>query len=226
MSAAHTAAQTLQKYTKRFLGLGWARVLLVLGVLFTLIAIANPLWSTTEGGGGDYTTSTYGWTTVTRVDYTNGVWMETTIQSYAARGFSDLAIASSLGGSYLAAVIFLIVLVVAVALFSLEFVHRLPSLGLLVIGLGVVVFAFVALLYPILTVPGAAAADLSRSAITGFWGTTSAPVFSWGAALGWWSLLLGVILGVVGGIWPFLQALRNPMPRVPPPPPREWQVER
>src|SRR5574340_656748 len=152
MSAAHTAAQTLQKYTKRFLGLGWARVLLVLGVLFTLIAIANPLWSTTEGGGGDYTTSTYGWTTVTRVDYTNGMWMETTIQSYASRGFSAVAIASSLGGSYLAAVIFLIVLVVVIALFSLEFVHRLPSLGLLVIGLVVVVFAFVALLYPILTV--------------------------------------------------------------------------
>ncbi len=221
-----SASQTVRKYYRRFLGLGWARVFLVLGVLFSLIAIANPLWSTTEGGGGDYTTSTYGWTTVTRVDYANGVWVETTIQSYAARGFSDVAIANALGGSYLAVVIFLIILVVAIALFSLEWIQRLPSLGLLIIGLAVLVFALVALFYPILTVPGAAATDLSRTAITGFWGSTTAPAFSWGAAIGWWLLLIGVILGIVGGVWPYIHALRNPVARAPPPPPREWQVER
>ncbi len=226
MSAAHTATQTVRKYYKRFLGLGWARVFLVLGVLFTLVAIANPLWYTTEGAGGDYTTSTYGWTTVTRMDYANGVWTETTITSYAARGFSDVAIANSMGASYLAAVILLIVLIVAIALFSLDWVRSLPSLGLLIIGLVVVVIALVAVLYPVLTVPGAAAADLSQPAITGFWGSTSAPAFSWGAAIGWWVLLIGVLLGIVGGALPFLQAMRTPVSRTPPPPPREWQVER
>jgi MFS family permease len=230
MSAAHVAAQTAHKYYKRFLGLGWARVFLVLGVLLTLVAIANPLWSTTsDHGGGNYNTATYGWTTVTTVRYENGVWAETTIQSYTASAFSSSAIANALGGSYLAAVAYLVIAIVAVALFSLEWVRRLPNLGLLVIGLAVVVFALVALFYPLLTVPSAAAANLAPgSAIGGFWGSSPLGVgtFSWGAALGWWSLLIGVVLGIVGGIWPFLQALRNPMPRAPPPPPREWQVER
>ncbi len=230
MSGAQTAAQTVRKYTKRFLGLGWARVFLILGVVFTLIAIANPLWSTTiDRGGGNYTTSAYGWTTVTSMRYEGGVWAETTIQSYSAIGFTSNAVANALGGSYLAAVVFLIVSIVAIALFSLESIQRLPTLGLLIIGLVVVVFALVALLYPVLTVPSAAASDLGRSAITGYWGSTTTPgvTFSWGAAAGWWVLLVGFIFGILGGIWPFPQALRSPMVRrIPPPPPREWQVER
>jgi hypothetical protein len=230
MSTAHVAAQTAHKYYKRFLGLGWARVFLVLGLLLTLIAVANPMWSTTsDHGGGDYSTSTYGWTTVTIVTYEGGVWSQTVIRSYTASNFNSNAIANSLGGSYLAAIAFLVVLGVVIALFSLPLIHRLPSLGLLVIGLVVVVFALVALFYPLLTVPSAAASNLPvGSTITGFWGSTVTPgaTFSWGAALGWWLLLIGVILGVVGGIWPFLKALRSPMARVPPPPPREWQVER
>lgn len=229
MSAAHVAAQTAHKYYKRFLGLGWARVFLVLGVLFTLIALANPLWSTTnDHGGGNYTTSTYGWTTVTAMRYESGVWAETTIQAYTSSFFNSNAIAGALSGSYFALLAFLIVLIVAVGIFSLPSMQRLPSLGFLIIGLVVAVFALVALFYPILTVPGAAASDLGRSTITGYWGSTATPgaTFSWGAAFGWWLLLIGVILGVVGGIWPFLQALRNPVARVPPPPPREWQVER
>lgn len=224
-----SAAQTVQKYYKRFLGLGWARIFLVLAALFTLIAITQPIWSTTtDTGGGDYTTATYGWTTVTAVTYEGGVWARTVIQSYNARNFATNAIANAAGGTYLAEVILLIVLAVVIALFSLEFIHRLPSLGLLIIGLVVVVFALVALLYPIFTLPTAAASDLERTAITGYWGSIAVPggTFGWGAALGWWLLLLGVILGSVGGFWPFLKALRTPMARVPPPPPREWQVER
>ncbi len=230
MSAAQTAAQTVRKYTKRFLGLGWARVFLILGVVFTLIAIANPLWSSTfDRGGGNYTTSAYGWSTVTRTSYEGGVWSQTLIQSYSASGFTSNTIANAMGGSYLAAVAFLIVLFVAVALFSLEWVQRLPSLGLLIIGLVVVVFALVALLYPLLTVPTAAASSPGLASVTGYWGSIAAAggTLSWGAAAGWWALLIGVILAVLGGIWPFLQALRTPMARrLPPPPPREWQVER
>lgn len=233
MSAAHTAAQTAahmaRKYTKRFLGLGWARVFLILGVLFTLLALANPLWSTTiDRGGGTSTTATYGWTTVTIVTYEGGTWSQTVIRSYSASNFGSSTLANTLSGSYWALAFYLVVLVVIIALFSLVFIHRLPNLGLLTIGLVVLVFALVALLYPVLTLPGAAAADLGQSAITGYWGSTAAfgGTFSWGAALGWWLLLFGVVFGVVGGIWPFLLALRNPVARVPPPPPREWQVER
>ena len=36
--------------------------------------------------------------------------------------------------------------------------------------------------------------------------------------------LIGVIFGIVGGVWPFLKSMRQPMVRAPPP--REWQVER
>lgn len=230
MSGAQTAAQTVRKYYKRFLGLGWARVFLILGVLLTLIAIANPLWSTTsDRGGGNSTTAAFGWTTVTSVTYEGGVWSRTVIESYSASGFTLNALANAMGGAYLAAVAFLIVLFIVIALFSLESIQRLPSLGLLIIGLVVVVFALVALLYPIFTVPTAAASGPGLGAISGYWGSTAAAggTLSWGAAAGWWVLLIGVILAIVGGIWPFLQALRSPMVRrVPPPPPREWQVER
>ena len=223
-----SAVQTVRKYYRQFLGLGWARILLVLAVLFTLVAIANPLWSTTlDRGGGDYVTSTYGWTSITEVTYEGGAWSSTYIQSYNARAFSANAIANAAGASYIAAVVFLIVLVVMIALFSLEWMQRLPSLALLVLGLVVVVFALVALLYPLFTIPAAAASDLRQSAITGYWGATPVltATFSWGAALGWWSLLIGAILGIAGGLWPFLQGLRTPAARMAPPP-REWQVER
>lgn len=224
-----SAAQTVVKYYRRFIGLGWARVFLALAALFTLFAIASPLWAaTTDHGGGDYTTATYGWTTVTSVTYEGGVWAQTVIRSYNARNFVTNAIANAAGGSYLAAVAFLIVLLVVIALFSLQMVHRLPSLALLVIGLVVVVFALVALLYPVLTLPTAAASDLDQPAITGYWGsaTVGGATFTWGAAIGWWLLVVGALLGAVGGLWPFLRTLRSPAARPPPPPPREWQVER
>ncbi len=230
MSTAHTAAQTLHKYYKRFLGLGWARVLLVLSVVLTLVALANPLWSTTDDhGGGNYVTASYGWTTVTAITYEGGVWSQTVIRSYSASNFNSNAIAGAMSGSYLAVLAFLIILFVVIALFSLDAINRLPSIGLLIIGLVLVVFALVALLYPLLTVPSAAASNLApASAISGYWGSTAfgGGTYSWGAAAGWWVLLIGVILGCVGGVWPYLTALRRPMARMPPPPPREWQVER
>lgn len=228
MSAAHSAAQTVRKYYKRFMGLGWARVFLVLGVVFTLLALASPLWyMTADRGGGNYTTGTYGWTTVTEVTYEAGAWSQTVIRSFTASNFNSDALANALGGSYLAMVAFLIVLVVVIALFSLDWMQRFPPLGFLITGLVVVVFALVALLYPILTVPAAAASDLRQTAITSYWGSIGVAfgTLSWGGAIGWWLLLVGAISGVVGGIWPFLQTVRAPASRVPPPP-REWQVER
>ena len=221
------ALQSWRVYYKRFLGLGWARIFLVLGVLFTLLAILNPIWSSTlDRGGGDTTTATYGWTTVTAVTYEGGVWSQTVIQSYNARGFDLHAVANADGASYAFALVFLVVLVGAIALFSIEWIHRLPSLGLLIFGLVVVVFAFVALFYPVLTVPSTAASDLQNPAITGYWGSAPAGPFtvSWGAGLGWWFLVLGVVFGILGGIWPFLKSMRQPIVRAPPP--REWQVER
>ncbi len=218
-----SAAKTVRTYVTRFLGLGWARVFLALGILFVLFALASPLWAVTDNGApGDYTTTTYGWTSVTIMTYHGGVWESTGIISYNARIFGDHAIANAMGTSYVLSIMLLIVFFVAIAVYSLEWVHRLPGLGLLIAGLIVVVFAFVALLYPVLTIPSAAAADLGNAAITGYWG--SAGSLTWGAALGWWFLLIAVIFGIVGGVWPFLKSMRQPMVRAPPP--REWQVER
>ena len=227
-AAVHAAAQSVRKYTRRFLALGWPRVLLVLGVVFTLLAIASPVWYTTiDHGGGNYATTTYGWGTLTEVTYESGAWSQTLIRSYTASNFNYDAVANAAGASYLAAVAFLIVLIVVFALFSLEWAKRFPSLGFLILGLIVLVFAFVALLYPVLTVPSAASTDLRQTAITSYWGSIGVPsgTFSWGGAVGWWLLLVGMILGIVGGMWPFLQTMRSPASRVPPPP-REWQVER
>ena len=223
-----SAVQSLKGYVHRFLGLGWARVLLVVGVVFSLLALASPLWSVTlDHGGGDTTSTTFGWTTVTAVTYQNGVWTDTLTQSYASPNFRAPSLASAMGSSYLVSVVFLIVLLGVIVLDSLKVTQGLPSLGLLIVGLVVVIFAFAALLFPVFTAPPAAALDLGNGAITGYWGSTNVTpgtTFSWGAGLGWWFTLLAMIFGVLGGIWPFLKSMRQPMVR--PPPPREWQVER
>jgi hypothetical protein len=222
------ALQSVKTYYRRFLGLGWARVFLVVGVLFTLLAMASPLWAMTfDDAGGDYTTTTFGWTTVTVVMYHGGVWTETRIQSYSPNAFDAPATANAMGGSYLALLVFLIVLVAVIVLYSLKWSEQLPGLGLLIVGLIVVVTAFVALLYPVFTAPTAASLDMGNTAISGYWGSiapTPGTALSWGAALGWWFLVVAVILGIVGGVWPYLKSMRQPMVRAPPP--REWQVER
>ncbi len=222
-----SAAKTVRTYVGRFLGLGWARVFLALAVVFTLLAMASPLWSiTADDGGGDYSVTTFGWTTLTSVTYQGGVWTDTVIQSYTRPNFSLPALANAMGASYLVMVVMLVALLVVFALYSLSWFERVPGIGLLITGLVVVVLAFVALLYPVFTAPGAAALATRYSAITGYWGSSvlGGTTFTWGAALGWWFLLIAVIFGIVGGVWPFLKSMRQPMVRAPPP--REWQVER
>lgn len=217
------AVQTARTYAKRFLGLGWSKVFLVLGVVFLLLALGNPIWSVThDDGGGDFTTATYGWTSWTAMEYQSGVWSRTIVESYTARPMALPAVANAAGTSYLLMAVLLIVLVAAIALYSSWFALKLHGLSLLILGLIVVVFAFVALAYPVFTLPPAAATDFGNTAVTGFWGSSGAT--SWGAALGWWLLLVAVIFGIVGGVWPFLKSMRQPMVRAPPP--REWQVER
>ena len=217
------AVQAAKGYYKRFLGLGWARVFLVLGIVFLLLALASPIWSVTDGAvGGDYSTATFGWTSWTAMEYHSGVWSRTIVESYAAPGSSLPALASAAGAAYILIIVLLLVLIAAFALFSSWFSLHLQGLSLLILGLVVIIFAFAALLYPVFSMPPAAATDLREPAITGFWGS-SGPT-SWGAALGWWFLLVGIVFGIVGGVWPFLKSMRQPMVRAPPP--REWQVER
>ncbi len=217
------AVQTARVYTKRFLGLGWARVFLVLGIVFLLLSLANPIWAyTTPGPGTSTDTLTFGWTSWMRNRYESGAWAEAFSQSYTALAFDLHAIANAAGTSYILIVVLIFILIGAFALISSWFSLQLHGLSLLVLGLVVAILAFVALLYPVLTIPAAAAGDFGDASITGFWG--GAGPTSWGAGLGWWFLLIGVLFGILGGIWPFLKSLREPMVRAPPP--REWQVER
>ena len=217
------AVQTARVYTKRFLGLGWARVFLVIGIVFSLLALASPIWSITDGVvGGNYTTATYGWTSWTEMEYNSGVWSQTRIISYAAPTAVRPALANAAGAAYLLVVVLIIVLIAAFALISSWFSLQLRGLSLLILGLIVVVFALLALFYPVLTMPSAAVTDGVDTSIAGFWGASGTT--SWGAGLGWWFLLIGALFGIRGGIWPFMKNLREPMVRAPPP--REWQVER
>ncbi len=216
-----SAAKSLKTYYHKFLGLGWARVFLVIGVVFLLLTIVEPLWSITDGlVGGDYSTTTFGWTSWTATEYHSGVWSRTITESYTAPGSDLSALANAIGASYLLIVVFLIVLVAYFALFSSGFALHLHGLSLLIVGLIAVIIGLVALFYPVAAVAPAAATASDFAGVTGFWGASG--TVSWGAGLGWWLLLLGFVFGALGAIWPFLKTMRQPLP---PPPPRQYQIE-
>src|SRR5947207_2809591 len=51
--------------------------------------------------------------------------------------------------------------------------------------------------------------------VGGFWGSaepSSGMTWSWGPGLGWWLLLVGVVLGVGGAVLPYLKSLRAMVP--------------
>jgi len=211
----------------RFVGLGLPRLLLVLAMVLVLLALATPLWAFTEAEGNDWTTSTYSWTGWSSVSFRDGVCCRSVSEPYSWPGFDQTNLAASVGNSYLFIVVFLIALLAVAGLFSVDIGRRLPSAGFLVVAVLVVGFALLALFYPLVTVPSAAAADLQISQITGFWGSTTTPgppvvSYTWGAGLAWWLLLVAVILGTTGGTWPYLKAVRE----APQAPPRPWHASR
>src|SRR5437773_531258 len=78
--------------------------------------------------------------------------------------------------------------------------------------IGVALFA---LFYPIVAIPGAATTDIGTFTVGGFWGSaepSSGMTWSWGPGLGWWLLLVGVVLGVGGAVLPYLKSLRAMVP--------------
>src|SRR6266571_5233493 len=108
--------------------------------------------------------------------------------------------------------------------FSLKIGRTMPTLGLLLTSLLVVGVGLLAIFYPIFAIPGAATTDLGTFTVSGFWGNTNTgpTQVSWGAGLGWWLVLISVVLGIVGASLPYLKSIRM----MTPPPPEDWTPPR
>ncbi len=213
------ASTSLRNWIQRVLRLGPTRLALALAILLALIALALPFWSLGFVDGNEQEISSFSWTKVTTDRYRGGVWDGTEILPYYSTGFSFRAVAGVLGTSYILDVVFLIVVAVVLALFWMEYARTMPTLSLLVISLLVVGVGMLALLYPIVAIPGAATTDMGAFTIGDFWGSTrtTGPTrdWSWGPGLGWWILLLAVVSGMVGAVLPYLKSVRSMAPVAP-----------
>jgi len=213
----------MKMWAQQVLRLGPSRLALAVAVLFALLALASPLWSITQDQDGDREVSSFYWTTRTQDRFENGVWDGTEILPYSSSRFAERSIAGALGTAYILDVVLILVLVVVFALFSMEHSRTMPALSLLIVSLLVVGVALLALLFPVVAIPGAATTDFGTFTVGGFWGSwrTSVPPadWSWGAGLGWWLLFIAVLLGIVGAALPYVRSVRA----MGPPAPRSWQ---
>ncbi|HLQ41416.1 MAG TPA: hypothetical protein VK189_01015 [Thermoplasmata archaeon] len=204
----------------RVLALGPSRLALGLAIVLVLVSLALPFWSLSAAMGTDQNISSFSWATFTSDRYVRGVWDGTVILPYSSTLSPYRAVANVLGTAYLLDLVFLVVLAVVLALFSMEYGRSMPTLSLLILSLIVVGVALFALFYPIVAIPGAATEDVGAFTIGGFWGSasTSTPPtgWSWGPGLGWWILLLAAILGTTGAVFPYVKSVRAMIPAPPP----------
>src|SRR5213594_4263031 len=204
----------------RVLALGPSRIALGLAIVLVLVSLALPFWSLSRAIGTDQDISSFSWTTFTTDRYVDGAWDGTVILPYTSTLSPYRAVASVLGTAYLLDLVLLVVLAVVLALFSIEYGRSMPTLSLLIVSVIVLGVSLIALFYPIVAIPGAATTDVGTFTISGFWGAqgTSGPaaVWSWGPGLGWWFLLLGVVLGTVGAVLPYVKSIRAMIPSPPP----------
>ncbi|HEY7589326.1 MAG TPA: hypothetical protein VIB49_11370 [Thermoplasmata archaeon] len=199
-----------RQWARRFWSLGYSRVFLILAVILALVALALPIWAITEGsqGGGDWSTTTYGWTSRTRDNYEAGTLKSTTIEYYGGPGFPVPALASGSSASYAIIAVYVMLLIGVFVLFSTEWARTMPPLFLIIISIVVVLVALLALFYPVATIPSAAATSTPLP-INGFWGSSTAPALAWGAGASWWLLLVAVVLGCFGAAFPYIKSIRG-----------------
>ncbi len=209
----------LRTWVQRAMRLGPARLALGLSILLALLGLALPVWSLGTFTGNTQDISTFSWTTVATDRFQSGGWTRTTILPYGSSAFPTIA--GVLGFAYAIDLAFLLLAIVVFAMFSLKIGRGMSTLGLLVTSLLVVGVGLLAIFYPIVAIPGAATTDLGTFTVNGFWGITNiGPTqVSWGAGLGWWLVLISVVLGIVGAALPYLKSIRAMVP----PPPEDWQ---
>ena len=212
----------LRAWAKRLWSLGPSRLALGLAILLALLGLALPVWSMAAFTGNTQDISTFSWTKMATDRFQSGEWTRTTIIPYSSSAFPTVA--GVLGLSYAIDVAFLLLAAVVFAMFSLKIGRTMPTLGLLVTSLLVVGVGLLAVFYPILAIPGAATTDVVTFTVNGFWGSTNTgpTQVSWGAGLGWWLVLISVVLGIVGASLPFLKSIRM----MTPPPPEDWTPPR
>ena len=207
----------------RVLDLGASRLGLAMAILLVLVSLALPFWSLGGVVGTRQDISSFSWTTVTTDLYRGGAWDGTTILPYTSSQFAYPSVAGVLGTAYLLDVLLFGVLAVVLGLFSIDYSRTMPTLNLLIVSLIVLGVALFALFYPIVAIPGAATTDVGTFTIGGFWGSAGVPApradWSWGPGLGWWILLVAVVLGIVGAVLPYLKSIRA----MAPPAPRAWR---
>lgn len=206
------------------LRLGPSRLLIVVAVGFALLALVSPVWTITVGLGGSREVSSYHWTTRTQDQFEGSVWQGTETVPYYSSRVTERSLVYAIGTSYLLGVVLILILLIVLALFSMGQTKAMPVSSLLITSVLVVGVALVALLFPVVALPAAATTDFAAFTFNGFWGSaqTSLPPqdWSWAPGLGWWSLALAVILGVVGGTFPYIRSIRamGPVPRPSQPP--------
>lgn len=206
-------------WAQRVLSFGASRIALALAILFVLVSLALPFWSLGVVLGPDQDISSFSSSTVITDRYRGGAWDGTEILPYTSAQFTFRTVASVLGTAYLLVVALFIVFAVVLALFSTDYGQLMPTLSLLIVSLIVLGVALLALFFPIAAIPAAATTDRGTFTIGGFWGSAREPPqdWSWGPGLGWWFLLIAVVLGTLGSVVPYLKSVRAMVPAAPKP---------
>jgi hypothetical protein len=196
---------------RRVLALGPSRLGLGLGLLLVLLSLLLPFWTLSERAGSTHEVHTFYWTTFETDSFDDDVWSGTTTLPYRSPLSSYPAIATLAGNAYLIEAVYALILVAILGLFQVGFSRTLPPLSLLVVSLLVLTGGLFALFYPLVAIP-AATTDVQTFAVGGFWGNVQvgSTVWSWGPGLGWWLLLVGVVLGILGAVLPYLKSLGIP----------------
>lgn len=188
---------------------------LALAILFVLLSLALPFWSFSRTEGPDQVVGSFSWVSFTTDDFVRGRWTITTIVPYGQPGFPFPALAGVASNVYVLNVVYLVILAAVLALFRFEFSRKMPPVNLLILSLVVLAVALFALFYPLVATPAAATTDIASFTVPGFWGSAQPSPgvsWSWGPGLGWWLLLVSVMLGVGGTVLPYLKSLRSMAP--------------